>query len=312
MKRQIIDMIEHYDTIIIHRHVRPDPDAYGSQLGLKELILANYTGKAVFAAGTADPSLDYLGRPDELPDDAYEGALVIVTDTANTERIDGGRYAEGAALLKIDHHPDDDRYGDRRWVIPGMSSTSEMIYDLFREGADSRGWTMTANAARLLFAGIVGDTGRFVYPSATPQTFRAAADLITRDFDRTALYDEMFEMDAPLLKLNGYIYQNLELDENGAAVITVTKEIMETFGLTPEDTAKLVGAPGMVKGIRAWLFKVEEPGQIRLRFRSKGPVVNELAKQFGGGGHALAAGASAKNWTEAERAARALRELCRR
>ncbi|SIT85069.1 DHH family phosphoesterase [Edaphobacillus lindanitolerans] len=312
MKRQIIDMIEQYETIIIHRHVRPDPDAYGSQLGLKEIIRSNYPGKSVFAAGTPDPSLDYLGGPDELPAGIYDGALVIVTDTANTERIDGDRYAEGAALLKIDHHPDDDRYGDLRWVISGKSSTSEMIYDLFREGAESRGWRMDAAAARLLFAGIVGDTGRFVYPATTADTFRAAADLITRDFDRTVLYDAMFEMDAPLLKLNGYIYQNLDIDENGAAVVTITADIMERFGLTPQDTAKLVSAPGIVKGIRAWLFKVEEPDQIRLRFRSKGPVVNTLAKQFGGGGHAMAAGASAKDWEEAERAARALRDLCRR
>ena len=61
MKRQIIDTIEQYDTIIIHRHIRPDPDAYGSQMGLKTLIEANYPNKQVYAVGTPDEPLTYLG-----------------------------------------------------------------------------------------------------------------------------------------------------------------------------------------------------------------------------------------------------------
>ena len=63
MKRQIIDTIEKYDKIIIHRHVRPDPDAYGSQIGLKELIQANYPEKQVLAVGTHEESLTYLACP---------------------------------------------------------------------------------------------------------------------------------------------------------------------------------------------------------------------------------------------------------
>ena len=287
MKRQIIDTIERYDTIIIHRHVRPDPDAYGSQLGLKTLILDNYPGKKVFAAGDHDFSLDYLGRPDEVAVPLYEGALVIVTDTANTERIDGCHYGKGAELIKIDHHPDDDRYGTIRWVEPDASATSELIYRLFKAGEQSRGWRMSVGAARLLYAGIIGDTGRFLHPSAGPETFLAAAELVSHGFD----------------------LQNLKVD-NGIGVVKITSETMDEFGVTASDTAKLVGVPGAVKGLVAWVFQVEEEDQIRLRFRSKGPVVNDLARRFGGGGHALAAGASAADWKEAEQAAEALRELC--
>lgn len=309
LKRQIIDTIERYDSIIIHRHVRPDPDAYGSQLGLKMIIQDNYPEKRVFAAGDHDFSLDYLGCPDEVTPQLYEGALVIVTDTANTERIDGSHYFEGAELIKIDHHPDDDRYGTMRWVEPEASATSELIYRLFKEGEQSSGWKMSAEAARLLYAGIIGDTGRFLHPSAGPETFLAAAELVSYGFDRPALHNAMYEMDVPLLKLNGYILQNLHV-EDGVGVVKITSETMDEFGVTASDTAKLVGVPGAVKGLIAWVFLIEEEDQIRLRFRSKGPVVNELARRFGGGGHKLAAGASAGNWGEAERAAQALRELC--
>src|SRR3954462_4378162 len=88
MRRQIIDTIEKYEKIIIHRHVRPDPDAYGSQLGLKELIQANYPSKQVYAVGTHEDALTYLGVQDQIDCSFYADALVIVTDTANTGRID--------------------------------------------------------------------------------------------------------------------------------------------------------------------------------------------------------------------------------
>ncbi len=117
LKRQIIDTIASYETIVIHRHVRPDPDAYGSQIGLKELLLANYPEKKVYAVGEHDTSLSFLAMPDQVADDVYADALVIVTDTANTERVDDQRYTKGKMVIKIDHHPNDDAYGDLLWLI---------------------------------------------------------------------------------------------------------------------------------------------------------------------------------------------------
>ena len=78
-----------------------------------------------------------------MTDALYEGALVIVTDTGNTERIDGEFYTEGDLLMKIDHHPDADPYGDVKWVNTAASSTSEMIYSLFEVGQTEYGWNMT-------------------------------------------------------------------------------------------------------------------------------------------------------------------------
>ncbi|HAQ07073.1 MAG TPA: DHH family phosphoesterase, partial [Bacillus bacterium] len=78
MKAQILEAIENYETIIIHRHVRPDPDAYGSQGGLAEILKASYPGKNVYTVGKEEPSLHYMRRLDSIPDETFKGALVIV------------------------------------------------------------------------------------------------------------------------------------------------------------------------------------------------------------------------------------------
>ncbi len=108
MKDQIIETIKQYDTIIIHRHVRPDPDAYGSQGGLAEVLKASFPNKTIYTVGQEERSLQYLRRLDEISDDTYNGALVIVTDTANQERICDQRYLSGDKLIKIDHHQNED------------------------------------------------------------------------------------------------------------------------------------------------------------------------------------------------------------
>lgn len=80
----ILEKIKAYDTIIIHRHQRPDPDAIGSQVGLKEILKTNFPDKKVLVTGVNEPTLSWIAEMDEVTDQDYEGALVIVTDTANT------------------------------------------------------------------------------------------------------------------------------------------------------------------------------------------------------------------------------------
>jgi len=311
LKRQIIDTIEQYDTIIIHRHVRPDPDAYGSQMGLKALIQDNYPNKKVYAVGTHDELLSYLDRPDNIPDEVYNGALVIVTDTANTERIDDQRFSKGDFLIKIDHHPNDDAYGDLLWVDTASSSCSEMIYELYEEGRVYKNWKMTEQSARFLFAGIVGDTGRFLFPSTTTRTFEIAGQLIQYSFDRNEIFNGMYEMEENLLKLQGYVYQNFTMDENGAAFIKLPKELLKEFDVTVSETSSLVGSLSNIKGVRAWAIFVEEENEIRVRLRSKGPIINELAKKYHGGGHPLASGATAYSWEEVDQVIADLKQLCK-
>ncbi|HGI6434306.1 TPA: bifunctional oligoribonuclease/PAP phosphatase NrnA, partial [Streptococcus pyogenes] len=164
--QQILDKIKEYDTIIIHRHMRPDPDALGSQIGLRDIIRHNFPKKKVLATGFDEPTLAWIAKMDQVTDQDYQGALVIVTDTANTPRIDDERYKKGDFLIKIDHHPNDEVYGDLSYVDTNASSASEIVTDF----ALSCDLLLSTSAARVLYNGIVGDTGRFLYPATTSKT----------------------------------------------------------------------------------------------------------------------------------------------
>ncbi|MDT9025109.1 MULTISPECIES: bifunctional oligoribonuclease/PAP phosphatase NrnA [Rossellomorea] len=310
MKEQILELIKQYETIIVHRHVRPDPDAYGSQGGLVEMLKTSFPDKKIYAVGQEDESLHYLKRLDVIEDHVFEGALIIVCDTANEERICDRRYKLGDKLVKIDHHPNEDAYGDYLWIDTSASSVSEMIYEFYLFGKD-KGLTLSDEGARLLFAGIVGDTGRFLYPSTTQNTFDIAGELIRFDFDRNELFNKMYEIDANVIKLHGYVLQNFEMDGDGCASMIMTKEILEEHQVIPSEASLLVSTLGNVKGIKAWVFFIEESDQIRVRLRSKGPVINTIAKKYNGGGHPLAAGASIYSWEEKEEVMKDLREVCR-
>lgn len=305
IQEEILQKIKSYETIIIHRHQRPDPDALGSQVGLREILRKAFPDKKVLATGIDEPTLIWLATMDQVADEDYRGALVIVTDTANTERIDDDRYSLGASLIKIDHHPNDDVYGDLVWVETSASSTSEMIASWAKE----LHLPVPDQAARLLYAGIVGDTGRFLYPNTSAQTLACAAWLREYDFDAAELGRRMDSFSYAIAKLQGFVYEGLEVDENGAARVVLTRHVLQEFGLTDSETAAIVSAPGKIDSVSAWaIFVEQEDGSYRVRLRSKTVPINAIAKRHAGGGHPLASGANSYSLEENEQIYRELQE----
>ncbi len=307
VQNNILTKIKEYETIIIHRHVRPDPDAIGSQVGLKRIIEASFPDKKVYAVGEEDPSLFFLAEMDKLENKDFDNALIIVCDTANTGRISDRRYELGDYVIKIDHHPNNDTYGDLKWVDTTASSTCELIYEFAKFHPEL---VVTDEAARLIYAGIVGDTGRFLFPSTTNRTFRYAAELVNYTFDRTALYNSLYDVPDKIARMRGYILQNFKISKSGATSIKITKDVLEKFDIDPIETGGLVGILGDIQGVKAWIIFIEEEYIIRARIRSKGPVINTLANKYKGGGHPLASGASVGSWEEADRLAAELEIVC--
>ena len=304
----ILEKIKAYDTIIIHRHQRPDPDAIGSQVGLKEILKTNFPDKKVLVTGVNEPTLSWIAEMDEVTDQDYEGALVIVTDTANTPRIDDDRFDKGDFLIKIDHHPNDEPFGDLMWVKEAASSSSELVYDFYNQFKAEL--VLPQDAASDLYAGIVGDTGRFMYSATSAHTHEVVAGLMATGFDMVKVNQILDEIPVSVAHLSAYLYDHLTISEQGAAHLVLTKEILEKFDLKDAGTAGIVPLPGHIAQVKCWAIFVEQDDHsFRVRLRSKGPVINELAKRHHGGGHPLASGAKAADRDEVAQIVKELEEL---
>lgn len=297
IQTDILHQIEAFDTIIIHRHQNPDPDALGSQVGLAEVLRASFPAKHIYQVGSNPGNLTWLAEMQDVPDERYQDALVIVTDTADTPRVSDDRFNRGKALIKIDHHPNDDPYGQLNWVEPEASSTSELIVDLVQ--ASESELKISAPAARLLYAGIVGDTGRFLYNNTSPHTLEVTAELIQQDFDPSAVNNRMNQITLPQARLQGYVFEHLTVTPTGAATVTIPQSEIQALGLHDDEVHAAVGTPGRLGEVVAWaLFVEQKEGPYRVHLRSKGPVINGLAKAHNGGGHELASGAKAADTQE--------------
>ncbi|MFU0768336.1 DHH family phosphoesterase [Staphylococcus pasteuri] len=307
LMNDIMKEIESTDKVIIHRHVRPDPDAYGSQLGLKYYLKLKFPDKEIYAVGEAEESLNFIGTFDQIEDETYQDALVIVCDTANAPRIDDQRYALGARVLKIDHHPAVDQYGEINLVNTNASSTSEIIYDMILHFNDES--IINADVARVLYLGIVGDTGRFLFNNTTQHTMEIAGRLIGFPFDHNAELNKMSEKDPRLMPFQGYVLQNFELFEDGYCQVRITKDVLEQYNIKSNEASQFVNTIADIRGLKIWMFGVDEGDQIRCRLRSKGQfVINDVASDFGGGGHPNASGVSVYSWEEFDLLAKALRQ----
>lgn len=309
IRQEILEAIEAYQTIIIHRHMRPDPDAIGSQVGLAEILRGSFPEKRILQVGGPVEGLEYLATMDEVQDEEYDGALVIVTDTANSPRISDDRFDKGAKLIKIDHHPNDEPYGDLVWVNTKASSCSEIIADFAFSFPDIL--KMTKEAARLLYGGIVGDTGRFLYPATTSHTMEIAGRLLDYGFDAALLNRQLQQITMKVARLSGYVYQNIEADTEGAAKVILPQELLDEYGVVDSETSHVVSLPGTIDELLAWGIFVQQPeGYYRVRLRSKGPVINEIAKRHHGGGHPLASGANARDMAEVEEIFQEIHDAC--
>ena len=293
IKKQILDKIKQYDRIIITRHFRPDGDAIGSTKGLAGILKLSFPQKEVYVLNEdSSQYLAFLGGEDApIDDEKYADALVIVCDTATTDRISNKKYALGKELIKIDHHIDVKPYGDLSWVEEERSSLCEMIADFWLTFKDEL--KIDEEAATCIFTGMVTDSGRFRFSSVDGDTMRRAAALLDVGINTEWIYSNLNLDDFDVFKFEAYVYKKMKISKNGVAYIYVDKAMQKKFKLTNEQASNVVSYLDGIKGAIVWLAFIQNAsGSIRVRLRSRFVTINALAEKYGGGGHDKASGAT--------------------
>lgn len=289
----ILDKIIAYDTIIITRHVRPDGDAIGSSNGLAEIIRASFPHKKVYVQ--TEDSSDYLaflnGDDQPISDDEYNGALLIVLDTATRDRISNSKYDLAKEVIKIDHHIDIKPYGDLCWIEDYRSSTCEMVAYFYSTFKDKL--ALNKRAALFVYTGMVTDSGRFRYESTTGETLRLAGMLLDEGVNTDWLFANLYLADFEYYKFQAYVHKKMKITPSGVAYLHVDKKMQQQFNLTTEQASEAVSFMNSIKGSIAWLAFIDMPdGTIRVRLRSRFMQINALAEKYGGGGHQCTCGAT--------------------
>lgn len=297
--KEILRQIKKYDTIVIARHIGADPDALGSQFALKELIETNFKNKHVYAAGSIAARFKFMGSTDKLDNLDFSQTLLIVLDTPDKKRIEGiDDISLFADVIKIDHHPFVESFGGIEY-IEEASSASQLV---FKFALDCK-LKLTKKIAENIYIGIVGDTDRFLHDYTTNETIRLVSNLLDMTaIEFTKLYEPLYSRPLSEVRFQGYIYQNLILTENNVAYIKLTEDIMKKFEVDSAAAGNMINDLKFVNEILIWVFFSEDPKMkiIKANIRSRGPVINEIASTYGGGGHIYASGARLKTWDEAE------------
>ena len=196
------------------------------------------------------------------------------------------------------------------WVQPDASSCSELVYDFYNQFTDQL--TLPKSAAHAPYAGIIGDTGRFLYPATTSHTLAVAGALMEHGAQAAKISQRENEITFEMARLSAYVYNHLSINAHGVGQVKLSSEVLKDYGLTEATTSAVVPLPGQIHTVLAWaIFVQQEDGEYRARLRSKGPAINEVAKQHRGGGHPLASGAKAADDAECERIIADLDQVCR-
>ena len=287
--KEILKQIKKYNTIVIARHVGADPDALASQIALKDIIVNNFPLKKVYVVGMPASRFKYLGTLDKL--------------------IDGVDTTRFSKTIKIDHHPFVEKYCDIECINDKASSASQIIIDF----AFSMKLKITKEAAEKLYIGIVADTNRFLFSYTTPDTFDLVSKLIKEtDINFTSLYDNLYLRSLKELKFQSYIINNMIVTENKFGYIKLTDDVLKKFDVDAATAGNMVNNFNYIEDFVSWAVFTEDKNNdfIRGSIRSRGPIINDVAAKFGGGGHKLASGVRLKNFEEVDKLVEALDLEC--
>ena len=296
MYRKILKAIKKYDTIIIARHIGVDPDALCSQLALRDAIRLNFPEKKVLAIGTGSQKFAHIGKLDRL--EKVENALLIVTDTPDKKRVDSVNFSQFSYIIKIDHHPFVESFADIEFINDKASSTCEIIMKLLMQMK----FTINSSISELLYMGLVSDSNRFLFNNASSHTFSLVSTYLKEyPFQLSDVYEKLYLRPLSEVRLEGYISLHMKVSEYGLGYVLISDDVIREYGVDSASAGNMINNFNFIKEVLVWVTMTEDVknNQIRVSIRSRGPVINQVAEKYHGGGHKFASGARVPTMGEA-------------
>lgn len=300
--RYFYDSVKKYDRIVVFRHIKPDFDALGTQMGLATFLKDNFPNKEIHVVGdnhvTFTPRL--FPEMERLNDDWFNTPfLAIVVDVGDHERIADPRYTKAERICKIDHHPCKKEIALHPIVDLESAAAAELMSDVLLK---FKGMTLSKEAAHYLYIGIVGDSGRFLYSSTSSHTFAIAQSLLSAGIDINSIYLAMYEKKVDDLRVMAYVLNHFSVTPGGVAYYLMPQSVQDEFKLTSEQGKNNVNLFANIEGINAWCSITEDSDPKdpcwRISLRSKAKDISGVATKWHGGGHAQASGAKIKTLDE--------------
>ena len=293
---EFIETIEKYNSIVIFRHTRPDLDALGSQLGLKELIKLNYPTKNVYVVGDKSKRYEFIGNMDEISDTIISNSLAIICDVAVSHLVSDERYRLAKEVIVVDHHKNECTVDNAKTLVDtSRVATAELLSHIFMRTNKK----VNAKAATALFGGIVTDSGRFQYSNTTSDTFIIASWLVANGADTEFIYNNLYVETLAQRNMKNYFSNRFKTTKYGVAYMFNDQKVLDKFNVPFFDISRgMVNVMAGIDEIKIWCnFTYDkENDKVVGEFRSRGIEIVEIAKKYGGGGHAVACGATLDNF----------------
>jgi phosphoesterase RecJ-like protein len=296
---EILKKIKEYQKIIIHRHSNPDLDALGSQIGLKETLKLNFPEKEIYAVGDMN-RFTFLGEMDNVDDNVFKDALCIICDVAVSHMISDYRYFDAKEVIVIDHHQNETNLSlpDKEFNLPlyrYVDTKSAACCAIVADMISKWNLEMPSFAATALYGGIVTDSGRFQYGVNLAPLFRTSAYLVENGADPQFIYRNLYVESLESRIMKNYFQTKMQLTKNNVAYMFNDKDVFEKFDVDTFTVSRgMVNLMAGIDKVKIWAnFTYDRAtGKVFGEFRSRDIVIVDIAKQFGGGGHANACGAT--------------------
>ncbi|MHB8765513.1 MAG: DHH family phosphoesterase, partial [Deferrisomatales bacterium] len=234
------------------------------------------------------------------PEEGARYDAVILLDCGSPDRTGFGDRLLSLApqVINIDHHPGNGHFGAANLVDPDACATAELVYDILQALPAPIGY----GAATAIYTAILTDTGSFRFSNANDRAFEIASRMVAKGVDPSWVAQMVYDQQpVGRLRLLSRVLETLDLSpRDKAAAVVVTQAMLRETHTGVEDVEGFVNYPRSICGVEVGLlFREEDPGRFRIALRSKGRVdVSRIAREFGGGGHHNAAGATAEGALE--------------